>query len=130
LLAIRIAIYQLESLSWVTNGGRLLIIEGNMQDGAMVLAGMDGTTSGEGRLVRGICKPVDGGVRETASPQPTAARPGSPSSPLCSARTTRSSSARHELCHSQVCELEGHDPLLLDARLDTSSSMAGLRSPK
>ncbi|PYU65909.1 MAG: hypothetical protein DMG56_01835 [Acidobacteria bacterium] len=66
MLAIRIAIYQLESLSWVTNGGRLLIIEGNMQDGAMVLAGMDGTTSGEGRLVRGICKPVDGGVRETA----------------------------------------------------------------
>ena len=64
------------------------------------------------------------------SPQLTAARPGSPSSPLCSARTTRSSSGRHELCHSQVCELEGHDPLLVDARLDTSSSMAGLRSPK
>ena len=66
LLPIPIAIYQLESLSWVTNGGRLLIIEGNMQDGAMVLAGMDRATCGEGRLVRGISKPVDGGVRETA----------------------------------------------------------------
>ena len=52
--------------SWVTNRGQLLIIEGGMQDGAMLLAGADRTTSGEERHVRGIWKPMDGGVRETA----------------------------------------------------------------
>jgi len=52
--------------TWVTNRGQLLIIEGNMQDGAMVLAGIDRTTPGDERDVRGIWKPVDGGVRETA----------------------------------------------------------------
>ena len=52
--------------SWVTNRGQLLIIEGHMQDGAIVLAGTDRTASGEERRVRGIWKPVDGGVRETA----------------------------------------------------------------
>jgi len=52
--------------SWVTNRGQLLIIEGNLQNGAMVLAGMDRTTSGEERRVRGSWKPVDGSVRETA----------------------------------------------------------------
>ena len=52
--------------SWVTNRGQLLVVEGNMQDGAMVLAGMDRTTSGKERQVRGVWKPVDGGVRETA----------------------------------------------------------------
>ena len=52
--------------TWVTNRGQLLIIEGNMQDGAMVLAGIDRTTSGKERHVRGIWKPVNGGVRETA----------------------------------------------------------------
>src|SRR6266852_5704556 len=52
--------------TWVTNRGQLLIIEGNMQDGAMVLAGVDRTSLGDKRDVRGIWKPVDGGVRETA----------------------------------------------------------------
>lgn len=52
--------------SWVTNRGKLLIIEGHMQDGVMVLAGTDRTASGEERRVRGSWKPVDGGVRETA----------------------------------------------------------------
>ena len=52
--------------SWVTNRGQLLIIEGNLREGAMVLAGVDRTTSGNERHVRGIWKPVDGGVRETA----------------------------------------------------------------
>ncbi len=42
--------------SWVTNRGQLLIIEGNIQNGAMVLAGMDRTTSGEERGVRGSWK--------------------------------------------------------------------------
>jgi hypothetical protein len=52
--------------TWVTNRGQLLIIEGNMQDGAMVLAGIDRTAAGKERHVRGIWKPVNGGVRETA----------------------------------------------------------------
>lgn len=52
--------------TWVTNRGQLLIIEGNVQDATMVLAGIDRTTSGDERDVRGIWKPVDGGVRETA----------------------------------------------------------------
>lgn len=52
--------------SWVTNRGQLLIIEGAMQVGEMVLTGMDHTASGEERLVRGMWKPVEGGVRETA----------------------------------------------------------------
>jgi len=52
--------------SWVTNRGQLLIIEGNIQDGAMVLRGKDRTAAGEQRNVRGIWKPVEGGVRETA----------------------------------------------------------------
>jgi hypothetical protein len=52
--------------TWVTNRGQLLIIEGKMQDGAMVLAGIDRTTPGDEREVRGIWRPVDGGVRETA----------------------------------------------------------------
>jgi hypothetical protein len=52
--------------SWLTNRGQLLIIEGNLEDGAMVLAGVDRTSSGEERHVRGIWKPVDGGVRESA----------------------------------------------------------------
>lgn len=52
--------------TWVTNRGQLLIIEGNMQDGAMVLAGIDRTTGGKERHVRGIWQPVNGGVRETA----------------------------------------------------------------
>lgn len=52
--------------SWVTNRGQLLVIEGALQDRAMVLTGVDRTASGEERHVRGIWKPVDGGVRETA----------------------------------------------------------------
>jgi hypothetical protein len=52
--------------SWVTNRGQLLTIEGHMQDGTMILAGADRTSSGEERHVRGIWKPMDGGVRETA----------------------------------------------------------------
>jgi len=51
--------------TWVTNRGQLLIIEGNLQDGAMVLTGTDRTMSGEDRNIRGIWKPVEGGVRET-----------------------------------------------------------------
>jgi hypothetical protein len=52
--------------TWVTNRGELLIIEGKFQDGQMVLSGSDLTPAGQKRQVRGIWKPVDGGVRETA----------------------------------------------------------------
>ena len=52
--------------TWVTNRGTLLLIEGQMQAGAMVLTGSDRTADGKPRLVRGIWKPVQGGVRETA----------------------------------------------------------------
>jgi hypothetical protein len=52
--------------SWVTNRGELLVIEGKFQDDAMVLSGADRTPDGRERQVRGIWKPQDGGVRETA----------------------------------------------------------------
>jgi ketosteroid isomerase-like protein len=51
--------------SWVTNRGQLLVIEGGLQAGEMVLSGVD-HAAGEQTLVRGTWKPVDGGVRETA----------------------------------------------------------------
>jgi hypothetical protein len=52
--------------SWVTNRGELLVIEGEFKNGEMVLSGADRTTDGKERRVRGVWKPVDGGVRETA----------------------------------------------------------------
>jgi DICT domain-containing protein len=52
--------------SWVTNRGRLLVIEGTFQAGEMVLSGVDRTPTGEERHVRGAWKAVNGGVRETA----------------------------------------------------------------
>jgi hypothetical protein len=52
--------------TWVTNQGGLLIIEGEMLSGEMVLIGADRTKDGKERQVRGTWKRVDGGVRETA----------------------------------------------------------------
>jgi ketosteroid isomerase-like protein len=52
--------------TWVTNGGRLLVIEGNFQNGEMVLSGQDQTAEGVERHVRGVWKPVADGVRESA----------------------------------------------------------------
>ena len=49
--------------SWVTNRGSLLVIEGTLVGGAMVLSGRN---SSSGVMVRGTWKPVAGGVRETA----------------------------------------------------------------
>jgi ABC-type cobalt transport system substrate-binding protein len=51
--------------SWVTNRGELLVIEGKFEAGEMVLSGVDRNAAGQ-PLVRGIWKPVDGAVRETA----------------------------------------------------------------
>jgi hypothetical protein len=53
--------------TWVTNQGVLLVIEGGMHGGEMVLSGTDRTTDGKTRYVRGTWKPVSGGVREVAA---------------------------------------------------------------
>jgi len=49
--------------SWVTNRGELLLIEGRIEHGTMVLAGED---RAKGVLVRGTWKPENENVRETA----------------------------------------------------------------
>lgn len=53
--------------SWVTNRGALLVIEGQMQNGAMTLSGEDRTPDGKRRLVRGTWSPVKDGVSEVAA---------------------------------------------------------------
>jgi hypothetical protein len=50
--------------SWVTNRGELLLIEGRIDHGTMVLSGED---RAKGVLVRGAWKPEKGTVRETAA---------------------------------------------------------------
>jgi|SRR5579875_1832747 len=52
--------------SWVTNRGKLLVIEGALAPAGMVLSGADRQPDGKERRVRGTWKPVTGGVRETA----------------------------------------------------------------
>lgn len=52
--------------TWVTNRGELLMIEGHFQDGSMTLSGSDLTANGQKRLVRGVWKRAEGGMRETA----------------------------------------------------------------
>lgn len=51
--------------SWVTNRGELLVIEGKFDAGEIILSGVFHSMPRE-PFVRGIWKPVDGGVRETA----------------------------------------------------------------
>jgi hypothetical protein len=52
--------------SWVTNRGKLLVIEGKFRNGEMVLSGVEHTTDGKAKQVRGTWKAVAEGVRETA----------------------------------------------------------------
>ncbi len=52
--------------TWVTNAGKLLVIEGTGRNGEIVLTGVDRKLNGRQVLVRGIWKPVKQGVRETA----------------------------------------------------------------
>ena len=52
--------------SWMTNRGNVLVIEGSLNAGEMVLSGADWTADGSERRVRGVWKPVKNGVRETA----------------------------------------------------------------
>ena len=51
--------------TWVTNHGKLLTFEGGMENGEMVLSGVDRKGDAE-ETVRGVWKAVNGGVRETA----------------------------------------------------------------
>lgn len=53
--------------SWVTNNGQLLVVEGGMRAGAMVLSGADRTANGKERRVRGVWKVANEGVRESAT---------------------------------------------------------------
>jgi ketosteroid isomerase-like protein len=64
--------------SWVTNRGKLLIIEGKFQNGEMILSGVDEFAAGK-TVIRGTWKPVSEGVRETAV---TSADDGKTWSPL------------------------------------------------
>jgi hypothetical protein len=50
--------------TWVTNRGKLLVIEGKFHDGKMVLSGVDPGKSDA--VVRGAWTPTRDGVRETA----------------------------------------------------------------
>jgi hypothetical protein len=52
--------------TWVTDHGRLLMIEGAIQDGAMTLEGTDRASDGRTRRVRGIWKSAKDGVHERA----------------------------------------------------------------
>jgi hypothetical protein len=52
--------------TWVTNRGQLLMIEGKMRDGALVLSGSYRAATGEETNVRGTWTAVNGGVREAA----------------------------------------------------------------
>jgi hypothetical protein len=52
--------------TWVTNRGKLLVIEGRFENGEMILSGADRTADGKQQRVRGVWKPARDGVRETA----------------------------------------------------------------
>jgi hypothetical protein len=52
--------------TWVTNRGKFLLLGGGMENGAMVLKGDDWTADGKQQIVKGIWKPINGGVQETA----------------------------------------------------------------
>jgi hypothetical protein len=49
--------------TWVTNRGRLLVIEGGFEDREMILSGADPASSPPS-IVGGVWKAVDGGVRQ------------------------------------------------------------------
>ena len=52
--------------SWVTNRGQLLLLDGELQHGAMTLTATETMTDGKQKTIRGVWKQVEGGVRETA----------------------------------------------------------------
>jgi hypothetical protein len=52
--------------SWVTNHGVLLLLDGQLQSGRMVLTATEHGLQGDSSLLRGIWTPQRGSVRETA----------------------------------------------------------------
>lgn len=52
--------------TWMTNGGQLVTVEGDWQEGVMSMRGRS-SGNGEDSLVRATWKPAGGSVRETAS---------------------------------------------------------------
>jgi hypothetical protein len=65
--------------TWVTNGGQLLLLDGNLRGGEVVLSAVEHTADGKARHVRGRWKAVDGGVRETADTSPDGGKGWKPS---------------------------------------------------
>lgn len=52
--------------SWVTNRGQLLLLDGGLRDGVMMLSAVERMPDGSDREVQGTWKAVSDGVRETA----------------------------------------------------------------
>lgn len=52
--------------SWVTNGGTLLLLDGGLHDGHMILTATVQANNGTSSLLRGVWTPLKGSVRETA----------------------------------------------------------------
>jgi ketosteroid isomerase-like protein len=52
--------------SWVTNRGLLLLLDGGLHGDEVVLNTTEHMLDGKNKLIRGVWKPVDGGVRQTA----------------------------------------------------------------
>ncbi len=52
--------------SWVTNRGQILLLDGGLHGDEVVLNATEHMLDGKSKLIRGVWKPVDGGVRETA----------------------------------------------------------------
>jgi hypothetical protein len=63
--------------TWVTNHGRLLIIEGSFENGKMFMTGVD-YPNGKERHIRGTWKPFPGGVSEIAAISTDAAKTWTP----------------------------------------------------
>ena len=51
---------------WVTNRGSMLLLDGHLDGGRMILTATDVDAKGDSSLVRGIWTPQHGSVRETA----------------------------------------------------------------
>jgi len=52
--------------SWVTNRGQILLLDGALHGDEVVLNATEHMLDGKSKLIRGVWKPADGGVRETA----------------------------------------------------------------
>ncbi len=52
--------------SWVSDRPQVLVIEGSAESNAMTLSGREAIDGGRSRLIRGVWRKVEGGVRETA----------------------------------------------------------------